>query len=71
MRHEALTLLRRRLFNPFTELGHITGEVVPARVGLLKALLRTFVVFLEQFEHGFVRVQEHLVLLDVHVLGVY
>ena len=69
MSQEALGLLAGRFPNPFIELSSITRQTILVLIGAFEALLSALVVILEKFEEGLVRVEEHLVLLDVDILG--
>ena len=66
---EALGLLAGRFPNPFIKLSCVTRQTILVLIGAFEALLSALVVILEKFEEGLVRVEEHLVLLDVDVLG--
>ena len=70
VRHEALALLAGGSSDTLRELCCITCKPITARVCPLKAFLSSLVVLLKKLEHGFIRVEKHLVLLNIYVLWV-
>ena len=66
---KALRLLTCWLAQPIFELCRVLRHARAVLVGLLEALLRRLAVLLQQLEQGFEGVQQHLILLNVDVLG--
>ena len=69
MRQETLCLLTSRFADTIVKLSWVLVRCSAILTGFLKALLCALVIFLEKLERGFERVQDHLILLYVHIFG--